>query len=1106
MNKQKRFFIKIGMAISIATILTCSTSFASSNVLEKVEYTEKFKNWLQLTEEEKQKTIMPDMYYIPSSSKKISNNPLQDVRSTRASMASRFSLKDIISENVKIRNQQQTNSCWAFASLSSLETNLAMQDYKKGNITKIYDFSERHLEYATSKYFANNVENKKGYNRTAGDGGNFPMAQSYLTNGTGAITEDEMPFENNENTIDISEIQNKNVVTEVDDIEVFEPYSGKSDSEKQKIMNQIKEHIQNYGAVFTQIHGASSSMSDYSCYNNETGAKYCSNENSHPTDHAVSIIGWDDNYSIDNFAKDSRPSSNGAWIVRNSWGDKEEYTLSDLKKEIFEKYKDTCTSKGWNSSEEIPNEVIIQIGYKIDGENAYYIYGDNGYIYVSYEDANVSSGKNFGISKSSNKVNYDKIYQYDELYAANDMYVNNMEILLGNIFNRDTTNTEYLTSISINAPETYWGKVYVNPNGSSMAKDDLQLVELENGVSDYIIDQGYHTINFKKPIALTGNSFAVVTSFTGVGAPGETRALITLESKIDGYSKWDDVKTEVGKCFVAATDDLENASWIDLGKIKEINDSFENGDSTIKAFTTKELYDGSLKNIEIVTAPNKTSYFEGENFDKSGMVVRANYNSKDEPTVTLKDSDYSITNGTNLKVGQNSVTITFSGKSVNQSINVEKNSVVDLKIQTPPTKTEYKEGEKFDASGMVVIATYKDGTSKLISNYTITNGSNLKAEQTEITITFEGKSITQPITVKPNALVDIKVKNLPSKVKYVEGQNFDKTGIVIVGTYQDGSEHEIEEYTIENGEKLTTGQKSVTVSFGGKSVEVAITVEKKTITNIIVSKMPTKTKYIQNKEEIDLTGGKIKIDYNDNTSEEIDLKSALVKVEGFDNKSLGKNTLTVTYMDKTTTIEVEIIPEDVAENSNFDKMNANINSIKYFTFSDKNQKEYVTIDMLIEGIEKSAKNDNCTYYYYLSKNNNEDNIQNWVKITENQSSNDKLEFKINTKDIKNYEELMSSKTLYLYVREVAVKGGNQSVLATKGINMDADIKVETYLDNVKIENKNDDNKKTDVKDDTMAPNEIPQTGVKSVIIIILVIGALGSIFYIRYKQISKYVK
>lgn len=102
---------------------------------------------------------------------------------------------------------------------------------------------------------------------------------------------------------------------------------------------------------------------------------------------------------------------------------------------------------------------------------------------------------------------------------------------------------------------------------------------------------------------------------------------------------------------------------------------------------------------------------------------------------------------------------------------------------------------------------------------------------------------------------------------------------------------------------------------------------------------------------------------------------------------------------------------------------------------------------------------------------------------------------------------MSSKTLYLYVREVAVKGGNQSVFVTKGINMDSDIKVETYLDNVKIENKNDDNKKTDVKDDTMAPNEIPQTGVKSVMNNNISNRSFRiRIFYIRYKQISKYVK
>ena len=40
-------------------------------------------------------------------------------------------------------------------------------------------------------------------------------------------------------------------------------------------------------------------------------------------DHAVTIVGWDDNYSVENFLADKQPPADGAWIVRNSWG--EEY-------------------------------------------------------------------------------------------------------------------------------------------------------------------------------------------------------------------------------------------------------------------------------------------------------------------------------------------------------------------------------------------------------------------------------------------------------------------------------------------------------------------------------------------------------------------------------------------------------------------------------------------------------------------------------------------------------------------------------------------------------------------------------------------------------------
>ena len=36
--------------------------------------------------------------------------------------------------------------------------------------------------------------------------------------------------------------------------------------------------------------------------------------------HAVTIGGWDDNYSVNNFMTGNRPQNNGAWLVKNSWG------------------------------------------------------------------------------------------------------------------------------------------------------------------------------------------------------------------------------------------------------------------------------------------------------------------------------------------------------------------------------------------------------------------------------------------------------------------------------------------------------------------------------------------------------------------------------------------------------------------------------------------------------------------------------------------------------------------------------------------------------------------------------------------------------------------
>ncbi len=1058
MKKILKNLIIILFLFMLISLLDCHEVFANNiaDSLSKMEYSEEFKEWLELSEEEKQKVIMPRIYNFKNSKTEY-KNPLYFTRMLGSNLNSRYSLKDIIPTNLAIKNQQQTNSCWTFASLSSLETNLALSNYRSGiDTSKVYDFSERHMEYATSKTFANNVENPIGYNRNVGSGGNWWTAEPYFINGTGAISESEMPFENNENTINISEIQNKTVSSQVYDTMYFENYEYADDERKSEIMNKIKQHIKNYGSVFACIHGNSSNSSLFTCYNNDTGAKYCSNSISHAPDHAVSIIGWDDNYSINNFPENAKPTSNGAWIIRNSWGD---------------------------------------------------LVGDNGLMYVSYEDDNVSDNL-YGIIKASDSVDYDNIYQYNEYYPSNAISYSKSEIMLGNIFEKSTS-TEYLTQVSLHAAEKYTCRVYVNPNGSSFAKADMELVSLKAGESE-TVDSGYHTLEFLKPIALTGNKFAVVIEITS----SDNRTNILLESRVEYLSAFDVVSVQSGKCFLAAGHNLDNCSWQDLGKLSQANSSLLDGDSTIKAFTTNELIDESLKNIEITTPPTKTSYFEGENFDKSGMVVTANYNSRKNPSAILDSSDYSISNGANLQVGQTSIAITYEDKTVNQTISVEKNSVIELKIVSPSIKTEYKEGQNFDNTGIVIEATRKNGSKEIVTDYIIENGNNLEVGQTKVIISYEDKIVEQEISVIPNPLIEIKVDKVPNKTNYIVGQNFDKTGMVIIGVYQDGTTVEIIDYTIENGNNLTEEQSSITINYLGKTTIQNISVVEKTITGISINKKPNKLVYIQNKEDLDLRGGSITVAYNDETTENIDMSSNQITATGFDNKNVGQITIKLAYQSKMVELEVEIIEEEIekAENSNFTNVKIDIKQIKAYYFTDNSQEDYTLINVEINNIKGNLNNDKVDYYYYLSTIKDEENITNWIKIVEKQTSNDKLRFTVDSKDISNYENISKENVLYLYIKEVAVKGGNQSVAISSALSLESDVKVEVYINNVKKDDVNSDNtsnsnnnnnsNSNSDNDTTVAVGKLPNAGVKAVIFIIFAVMLISGIYYFKYNELK----
>ena len=1093
MKRGTKFAVILAATI-ILTICTSTRIFAKN---EEIEYSEDFKQWLELSDEERQKVMMPRMYDVPYTYID-SKNPLLNARLLKASINTRYSLKDVIPANLIIKNQMQTNSCWTFAALSTLETNLALSNYKRGvQLSKVYDFSERHMEYATSRTFPNDKINKYGYTRNVGDGGIYQFVSSYLTNGSGAIPEAEMPFENNENTVDISEIQNKTVSSQVYETVEFPDYSKATGDEKTEIMNRIKQHIQNYGAVQASIHGTSSDISALSCYNNDTGAKYCSSSYIHKIDHAVSIIGWDDNYSIENFNESSRPKENGAWIVRNSWGDKlEDWKISDLKDEIFTQYKQQCINNGWNSAEEIPNEFLQSAGYTIEGDRAYINYGDNGLIYISYEDANVAKAL-FGIVKASDTVNYDNLYQYDELYP--DHYYNNRSssAMLCNIFNKNTTGKEYLTQISLYVPETYTCKVYVNPNGTEKNKANLEQVQLKAGESITFDSVGYHTIEFAKPVEISASSFAVMVEIQGT----RTALSIPLEVKIEDSSVkyYNNAIIESGKCFIAKGNDINNCEWQDLSTIKESNNNESNGDSTIKAYTTNELLDGSLKSIEITTPPTKTVYFEGENFDKTGMVVKANYRSKTNPSEVLDSASYSIVSGTNLKIGQTSVTIKYEDQTINQPIQVKEKNVAKLEIKTPPTNTNYIAGENFDKTGMVVEATYENGETKIITDYTVENGDNLKGEQTYVTISYGGKTVNQSITVTVLKLNEIKITKAPDKIKYVVGQNFDKTGMVVTGYYEGNITREITDYTVENGTNLEKGQALVTIKYNGMAVTQSIIVEEKAITSISIENLPSKVQYIQNKEKLDLQGGYIKVTYNDETTEKVAMTSNDVTVTGFDNTKVGKLTLNVEYQGNNTGFEVEIV-EEKASNSNLENAKCNVTRVQAYYYTNKQNEEYMLINTEIGDISRNSENDSVEYYYYLSSNANENNIDKWVKISEEQNAEDKLIFTIDSRNVSNYVDISDGDIVYVYVKEVAVKGGNQTVTISKAMKLETDTNVEVFVDGVKKDDMNS-GKIEDDKDSTVADKNIPQTGVTTVITIIVSMVIIGGVCFFKYYRL-----
>ena len=137
MKKQKKIII-IQILVFMVILLSCCKVYATDDDVT-IEISEDYKKYLELSDEEKENVIIPLMYDIPKTSSKITS-PLKVAKILKATVDAKYSLKDVIPANMVIKNQQQTNSCWTFASLGMLESTLALMNYKNGINQLVYDF------------------------------------------------------------------------------------------------------------------------------------------------------------------------------------------------------------------------------------------------------------------------------------------------------------------------------------------------------------------------------------------------------------------------------------------------------------------------------------------------------------------------------------------------------------------------------------------------------------------------------------------------------------------------------------------------------------------------------------------------------------------------------------------------------------------------------------------------------------------------------------------------------------------------------------------------------------------------------------------------------
>lgn len=164
--------------------------------------------------------------------------------------------------------------------------------------------------------------------------------------------------------------------------------------------------------------------------------------------------------------------------------------------------------------------------------------------------------------------------------------------------------------------------------------------------------------------------------------------------------------------------------------------------------------------------------------------------------------------------------------------------LASISITKLPQKTAYTAGSQFNPEGMEVTAFYTDNTDKVLAatDYTyrapsMTVASGRFEESKTVEVSYTEGDITQTASLKikvTNKVIAVEVLNRPDKTVYINGEAFDPTGLKIRAEFENNSSSEVD-ITEDNAsfsvKQITSGTEKVTVTYGGYSFDIQITVQ-----------------------------------------------------------------------------------------------------------------------------------------------------------------------------------------------------------------------------------------------------------------------------------------